>query len=33
MEARSTGPRFWIALQPSIIRIYKVAGLVALSAI
>jgi hypothetical protein len=36
MEARSHSkgaPRFWIALQPSIIRIYKVAGLVALTAI
>src|SRR3954469_14167010 len=31
MESRR--PRFWIALQPSIVRIYKVAGLVALSAI
>ncbi len=35
MEARPTPPRprFWIALQPSIVRIYKVAGLVALTAI
>jgi hypothetical protein len=33
MQARSTRPRFWIALQPSIVRIYKVAGLVALTAI
>lgn len=34
MEARpSTRPRFWLALQPSIVRIYKVAGLVALTAI
>lgn len=34
MEARpSTRPRFWSALQPSIVRIYKVAGLVALTAI
>jgi hypothetical protein len=32
MEARKT-PRFWIAVQPSIIRLYKVAGLVALTAI
>lgn len=32
MEARKT-PRFWVALQPSIIRLYKVAGLVALTAI
>jgi hypothetical protein len=30
--ARKT-PRFWIAVQPSIIRLYKVAGLVALTAI
>jgi hypothetical protein len=35
MEAnhRPKTPRFWIALQPSIVRVYKVAGLVALSAI
>jgi len=34
MEARpSSRPKFWIALQPSIVRIYKVAGLVALTAI
>jgi len=34
MEARpSSRPRFWIALQPSIVRIYKLAGLVALTAI
>ncbi|MBA3456104.1 MAG: hypothetical protein H0T42_23600 [Deltaproteobacteria bacterium] len=35
MEARppSPRPRFWIALQPSIVRVYKVAGLVALTAI
>jgi hypothetical protein len=32
MEARKT-PKFWIAVQPSIIRLYKVAGLVALTAI
>ncbi len=32
MEARKT-PRFWIAVQPSIIRLYKVAGLFALGAI
>jgi hypothetical protein len=32
MEARKT-PRFWIAVQPSIIRLYKAAGLVALTAI
>ncbi len=33
MQPRSTRPRFWIALQPSIVRIYKLAGLVALTAI
>lgn len=34
MEARpSARPKFWIALQPSIVRLYKVAGLVALTAI
>jgi hypothetical protein len=33
MQARPTRPRFWIALQPSIVRVYKVAGLVALTAI
>src|SRR6185436_19778452 len=33
MQPRSTRPRFWISLQPSIVRIYKVAGLVALTAI
>jgi len=32
MEARKT-PKFWVAMQPSIIRLYKVAGLVALTAI
>ena len=32
MEARKT-PRFWVAVQPSIIRLYKVGGLVALTAI
>lgn len=32
MEARKT-PRFWVAVQPSIIRLYKIAGLVALTAI
>src|SRR5579862_6414765 len=26
-------PRFWVAMQPSIIRIYKVAGLITLTAI
>ncbi|HET7501594.1 MAG TPA: hypothetical protein VFK02_11340 [Kofleriaceae bacterium] len=33
MQPRPTRPRFWIALQPSIVRVYKVAGLVALTAI
>ncbi len=33
MQPRSTRPRFWISLQPSIVRVYKVAGLVALTAI
>jgi hypothetical protein len=36
MEARPhvrPPPRFWTALQPSIVRVYKVAGLVALAAI
>src|SRR6185437_12113810 len=32
MEARKS-PRFWVAVQPSIVRLYKVAGLVALTAI
>lgn len=32
MEARKT-PKFWVAVQPSIIRLYKVAGLIALTAI
>ena len=32
MEARKT-PRFWMAVQPTIIRLYKAAGLVALTAI
>lgn len=32
MEARKP-PRFWIAIQPSIIRLYKAAGLIALTAI
>jgi hypothetical protein len=32
MEARKT-PKFWIAVQPTIIRLYKAAGLVALTAI
>lgn len=33
MQPRSTRPRFWTALQPSIVRVYKLAGLVALTAI
>jgi len=33
MQPRTSRPRFWIALQPSIVRIYKAAGLVALTAI
>jgi hypothetical protein len=33
MQRRATRPRFWTALQPSIVRIYKLAGLVALTAI
>ncbi len=34
MEARPPRPpRFWVALQPSIVRLYKVAGLIALTAI
>ena len=33
MQPRPTRPRFWIALQPSIVRLYKAAGLVALTAI
>ncbi|HEU4732795.1 MAG TPA: hypothetical protein VFT22_33095 [Kofleriaceae bacterium] len=33
MQPRPARPRFWIALQPSIVRVYKVAGLVALTAI
>lgn len=33
METRTQRPRFWVALQPSIVRLYKVAGLVALTAI
>ena len=33
MEARTQRPRFWVALQPSIVRVYKIAGLVALTAI
>ena len=33
MQSRSSRPRFWIALQPSIVRLYKAAGLVALTAI
>ena|ERR1041385_4970130 len=33
MEAPRKTPKFWMAVQPSIIRLYKVAGLVALTAI
>lgn len=33
MQPKQSRPRFWIALQPSIVRIYKAAGLVALTAI
>jgi len=34
MEARPPArPKFWLALQPSIVRVYKVAGIVALTAI
>ena len=33
MEAPRKTPKFWVAVQPSIIRLYKVAGLVALTAI
>src|SRR6476619_3597613 len=33
MQSRSSRPRFWIALQPTIVRLYKVAGLVTLTAI
>jgi hypothetical protein len=35
MEARAhpPRPRFWVTLQPTIVRIYKIAGLIALTAI
>jgi hypothetical protein len=33
METRTNRPRFWTALQPSIVRAYKIAGLIALTAI
>ena len=33
MQPRSSRPRFWLAIQPSIVRVYKLAGLVALTAI
>ncbi|HEY0193628.1 MAG TPA: hypothetical protein VGC42_21070 [Kofleriaceae bacterium] len=33
MQPRTSRPRFWNTIQPSIVRIYKVAGLVALTAI
>jgi hypothetical protein len=33
MEAQRKSPRFWVAVQPSIVRLYKMAGLIALTAI
>jgi hypothetical protein len=33
METRTHRPRFWVVLQPSIVRLYKIAGLIALTAI
>ena len=33
METRAQRPRFWVAIQPTIVKLYKVAGLVALTAI
>jgi hypothetical protein len=33
MQTRTQRPRFWLALQPSLVRVYKVAGLIALTAI
>ena len=33
MQPRPNRPRFWMSLQPSIVRLYKAAGLVALTAI
>src|SRR5262245_60985486 len=33
METRTQRPRFWVALQPSIVRLYKMAGLIALTGI
>src|ERR1700754_2117755 len=33
MQPRPSRPRFWTSLQPHIVRIYKAAGLVALTAI
>ncbi len=33
MQTRGPTPKFWLILQPSIVRLYKVAGLVALTAI
>jgi hypothetical protein len=33
VEAPRKTPRFWVAVQPSIVRLYKVAGLLALTAI
>jgi hypothetical protein len=32
-RGRSATPKFWLILQPSIVRLYKIAGLVALTAI
>src|ERR1700733_4445391 len=32
-QAHRKTPRFWVAVQPSIVRLYKVAGLFALTAI
>src|SRR5690242_4070380 len=33
MEAPRKAPRFWLAMQPTIVRLYKVSGLVLLTAI
>src|SRR5258708_2806979 len=32
-QSRTQRPRFWLVLQPTIVRLYKIAGLIALSAI
>src|SRR5882672_10089911 len=32
-QTRTQRPRFWLVLQPTIVRLYKIAGLIALSAI